>query len=268
MNTKNLTDFLAKNTHASAPNKIILWHTSRNSERLRSYLNEGALPTGKGLGGQKDGFYVWNNKESAISHFNEFLYKNEAGNWLLIGIEVDKDSITYPDWQFDMELSKELNPLLFKYHDKITAIKNLEYKNTKGEERKITSFSLSRYATKENCLLRCWDGDSSTCLAIGDNNGTMCVDMFQALIDKLCEDPDFKKEHDKLLQDSIISANRLALKYCGKKTLSIDRASFIQKGEKGTSYEETLYTSSLPKEKQICPFLKMGIAKKKGPMGM
>ncbi len=270
MNAKNITELLAKNVCQSAPNEIILWHTSRDSESLRSYLNEGALPTGRGLGGQKDGFYVWNNKESAISHFDEFLYKNETGNGLLIGVKVDKDNITYPDWQFDMELSKELNSLFFKYKDTISQIKDLEYKDQKGQNQIIKSFSLSRFATKENCLFKIsgYDGWSSSCLAIGDDNGIIGVDMWQSLADRMCKNPEFRKDYNKLLQESTTTSKRLALKYCGKDPLAVDEAIHIQKDEKGIVTETPLYTSSLDKEKQVCPFLKMGMDRKKGPMGI
>ena len=187
----------------------------------------------------------------------------EVTEGLLIGITTDRNKLKYPQWQFDLEGAKQLNPLLFKYKDQITAIKDLEYLEN-GEKETIKSIELSPYATEKECILTFF---SSTIkgMVIGDSG--IDVAGFQALIDKLCENQEFRKDYDELLQKSISASPKLALKYCGKKPLHIDEVSHIQQDEKGKVTETPLYTSSAPKEKQVCPFVKMGMARKKEVRG-
>ena len=254
-----LTKTLDTGTNEGAET-VTFYHISREVNAFKSLFREGAKAIGKGLGGQQDGFYVWNKKEPAISHFSDFLQKKPTGDGLLIGIEVNKDSLTYPNWQFDLEFSKELSPLLFKYKDKIAQIENLEYKTAKGEKEIIPSISISKRATEENCLLKFSYSTGSTCLAIGDDNGVQAVDIFQALIDKMCKNPEFKQDYDKLLQESISSSQRLALKYTGIEPLIISKADHLEVNADHSVKTTPIFDASKGK-KQICPFLKLELAR-------
>ena len=263
-----LSDLLndSKNPSPDVTDRVVLWHTTDDDTALKSFLNDGAKAIGKGYGGQQDGFYLWNNKGSAVCHFCDFLYRGEVGEGLLIGLEVDRKKMVYPDWQFDVELSAGLNPLLFKYKDEVTQIKDLKYKDEDGDERTIESISLGRLATEKRCPFCFKTSGCYCCYSIADG----ClggVDLFQAVIDKMCENPDFRREYDELLQKSVSGNKRLAVKYCGKKPLPIDRVSYIRKGKEGDPVEEKLYTSEASKERQVCPFLKLGIANKKKSLG-
>lgn len=263
-----LSDLLnaSENPSPDVSDRIILWHVSDDDTTLRSFMNDGAQAIGKGYGGQKKGFYAWNNKGSAVCHFCDFLYEHEAGEGLLIGVEVDKKKMTYPDWQFDVELASGLSPLLFKYKDEITKIKDLKYKNEDEEERTIESISLGKLATEKKCSF-CFKTNGCYCCYAIANGYLGGVDLFQAVIDKMCENPDFRKEYDELLQKSVSDRKRLAVKYCGDKPLPIDRVSYIRKQKEGDPVETELHTSAVSKEKQVCPFLKMGMAKKKKSLG-
>ena len=261
-----MIDLLAKNAHASDPNEITFWHISDNPEALKSFLNNGAQAIGKGYGGQTTGFYVWNRKENAVSHLTDFLGEGKAIEGLLIGVTLDKDKLTYPNWQFDVEQAKKLNSLFFKYKESISEIKNLDYIDDDGTKRIIDSIKISRFATEQKCNLIFKSSFSRTNMSIGDSG--IRVAEFQALIDTLCKNPKFREDYNKLLQESATTSKRLALKYCGKEHLPVNEAIHIQKDEKEKVRETILYTSSLPKEKQECPFLKMRMLRKKGPMGM
>ena len=159
-----------------------------------------------------------------------------------------------------MEFSKELSPLLFKYRDKITQIENLEYTSAKGEKETIPSISISKRATEENCLLKLSYNTGSTCLAIGDDNGVQAVDIFQALIDKMCKNPEFKQDYDKLLQESVSCSQRLALKYTGIEPLAISKADHIEVNTDHSVKKTPIFDVSKGKN-QVCPFLTLGTVK-------
>ena len=231
-----------RKSNGSKEDKITLWHTASDIVALESFIDEGAQAIGVGRGGQTDGFFVWNKKKYASSHFAYFLGKNIELESLLIGCDIAKKDLTYPEWQFDVEVTKELNPLLFKYKDEISAIKDLRYKDAKGKEQVVSSFIVSPFATENECYFVCERGQSSSCLNIGDN-GLKGVDMFQALIDKMCQNQDFRNDYNKLLRKCVTGEERIALKYCGKKPLTVNEVIFIQKKEHGKAVEHTIYKS-------------------------
>ena len=261
-----MQNMLAESAHPQSQPKLMLWHTANNSDSLKSFLDKGALPVGKGEGGQTDGFYAWNKKEAATSHFQNFLHKESAGEGLLVGVAVDPSEITYPRWQFDLELSRELNPLFFKYKDQIGQIQNLEYMED-GKKKTISSMRPTFRATEDNCVIQFKENHRLFSLAVGQDNGIRGVNVFQALVDTMCENPEFRQDYDKLLRDSLQKSERLAIKYCGKEALPVAEVSHIQKEAEKPASEEKLFTSSQKKERQVCPFLKMALNRLKNGMG-
>ena len=259
MNKHGLLSTLSENSSAD---QITLWHVSQDADALKSFLNNGAQAIGTGRGGQTNGFYVWSKKEGAVSHFSDFLSEGTTGDSLLISVSTHIKKMTYPDWQFDIEGAQLLNPLLFKYKEQIKNLKNLEYLDGDGKQCIIRSISTTNYTTQNNCSFsfRCYPSRFTT-QVIGDAG--LNVDLFQAVIDKMCEDPNFLKDYNELLQQSAASSEHLALKYCGRSPLPINEAIYIQKDEKGKVIETPLYASSADEKRQPCPFVKMGLVRKK-----
>ncbi|MGN0919656.1 MAG: hypothetical protein ACI4OR_02725 [Alphaproteobacteria bacterium] len=247
---------------AAVSDKITLWHFAKDSQALKSFLNDGAKAIGIGKGGQTNGFFVWNQKKGALSHFKNFLYKEEAAEGVLVGVNIHVKDIGYPTWQFDVEIAKALNPLLFKYKKEIAQIQDLAYTDCTGEHQTISKIRPTHLASAESCVFQFKINRSLTSLAIGNNNGIWGVDMFQAVIDHMCQNPEFKKEYDTLLQEKVKKAEKLAVKYCGQENLPVDEIVYVHKNEQEIDKEQQLYTSSAPKEKQVCPFFIMAKSKR------
>ncbi len=267
--TQNLISILMQHSESTKPDAVTLWHTTNDADTLKSFLDEGAKPIGTGQGGQTGGFFVWSKKKEAVSHFTDYLSEGTTGDGLIIGTEVSKKELVYPNWQFDLELAAALNPVLFKYKDQITDIKNLEYLED-GGKKIIPAFTTLGYTRKDNCALRRVERVVNG-ISLGKklegpgDSGIVNVNIWQAIIDKMCENPDFRKDYNKCLQAAASHPSKnFALKYCGEKPLQIDEVFHIQKDETGKVTETPLYTSSVPKEKQVCPFVKMGMVRKKG----
>ena len=78
------------------------FHASRDIKFLRSFLREGAKAIGKGVGGQKTGFYVYENKKNTLSHI-QFLDRQKkilsSKGGLIVGVKVEeKSEITVPKY--------------------------------------------------------------------------------------------------------------------------------------------------------------------------
>lgn len=171
--TGNLTSLLAEKSYSLDSDKVMLWHATNDANTLKSFLDNGAKAIGKGFGGQTDGFYVWSKKRGANSHFSHFLATDDYGNntvseGLLIGTQIKKNDVTYPNWQFDLELGKVLNPLLFKYKDQIKDIKNLEYVDEYGDKISVLSIEAGKMATTKACTLRFRENSVIHTMRIGE----------------------------------------------------------------------------------------------------
>ena len=247
--------------------KVVLWHLSSDRQALKSFLDNGAKPIGIGQGGQTGGFFVWNTKENALSHFKDFLFKDKAAEALLIGVCVDKKAVAYPVWQFDLEIAKALNSLFFKYKDQIQSIKNLSYRDAQGELKTIAAIKPTIHMTEKECAFQFKENHRVFSLAVGNDNGLRGVDIFQAIVDTMCRNPIFKKDYDALLLRSITTADRVAVKYCGQKALPVDEVFYIRKDENNIDMEQQVYTSSLEKEKQVCPFLTAALSRRRNARG-
>jgi len=234
--------------------EVCLWHTADSIFSFESFLNNGAQPTGNGYGGQSKGFYVWNQKKYAVSHFADFLAEGLNAETLLVGVKVDRKDIKYPDWQFDLEVSKEINPLLFKYQDRVAEIKGLKCTDAEGKEYVVDMIEKNPYTTKDHCLFTFKAGNLGCTFGFGDGAEKLYV--AQAIIDKMCEDKDFRDDYNRLLRASVNGPNRSALKYCGKDALFINEVSYIQKKEHTQPVEHVIYraekASDKPQAQKLC----------------
>jgi len=279
-------------------NKITLWHVAKSNlknnapkgffvkrdefdtnkvfDNLKSFLDNGIMPTGKGYGGQQDGFYVFNHKHIAYHYFYNRLtqYKdkehpecliNYAGEALLVSVTINKDELTYPNWQFDLEGCDVLSPLLYKHKDLICST-ILKHK----DKAEIISFKNADNSTPDNCLItkitKTPESESQEIIRIGNMNQKY-TRIFQELCDTMCANQEFQKDYNMLLRESANNYLTLAqMKYCGKQPLPVDEILYLKKDDKGTMIETPLYlstTCSMCKEKHICPFLKLKTAKEK-----
>ncbi len=285
MNDK-IKNFEHTNKPVSKPSDFVtFWHATTNSDVLKSFLDDGAKAIGKGVGGQSSGFYVWNNKEKAVSHLTKFLFKKRnSTKGLIIGTKIKKSEISFPIWQFDLENCYILNPLLIKYQDQIINIKNLQYipaRHFNKDEIKTVDFvKRGRFFEDDLCSFVIEEKPTSFKRTVFfTENETEDLDLYQALINKMCENNIFKQDFDKILFESALDTNAINLKnflihagytqfndigygfkYCGNKPLRINEIFYIKKDDKGQNITTQIYTSSVCKEKQICPFLNMYFA--------
>ena len=245
-------------------------------DNLKSFLDNGIMPTGKGYGGQQDGFYVFNHKHFAYHYFYNRLtqYKNKehpkeiknyAGEALFVGITINDNELSYPQWQFDLEGCDVLNSLLFKHKDLIYNI-TLNHKN--GAE--IIQFQENADATADNFLInkitKTQDSESTETIHIGNRNQRY-TNIFQELFDKLCKNETFKQDYNSLLRkcaDDYLNVTQI--KYCGAKHLPVDEILYIKKDANGNMIETPLYSSNICnvcKDKFVCPFITLKTAKEK-----
>lgn len=281
MTYKETTFVKATKKLTTKPEVATFWHATTDSRALKSFLNDGAKAIGKGLGGQSGGFFAWNSHDKAYSHLTKFLFnKKDSGEGLLVGTNVDIKQISYPIWQFDLENCYILNPLLIKYKDEIINVKNLTYTTKQGKSKTVDFLRTGRYFDTDFCSFRI--EEKNNCFertVFFTENDTEDLDLYQALIDKMCKHKDFRQDYNKILIESVLDTNGTKLlnflqeagythfndigygfKYCGKKPLNIDEVFYIKKNGQNIFKETQLYTSSECKEKQICPFLKMYIS--------
>lgn len=266
---QTLLSTLSKQESRPTPDTIMLWHATAKTEALKSFLDEGAKSTGRGMGGQSPGFYVWDDKTDAISHLTHHIGEDGAIEGLLVGVTAHKNDLHYPTWQFDIETAKVLNALLYRHQGLLSNIKNLEYQyeGKDGLEKDIIlSVKTTFNSTAEQFKLRFFRENSIGTYSLGCG-GIAAVGMQQALIDELCKYPEFKKDYDQLLQEVVSHPTKeLALKYCGKKPLPVDEISHVQADGQGKIVETPVYTSSMPQGKQANSSMQAAMAaKKKGP---
>ena len=83
------------------PEHTFLYHGFRNDADVQ--IVDGNIPTscrGTGAGGQKSGFYVWNNVAKTAEYLG---FCRLAQNGVICQIQTPLKQIKYPDWQFDYE---------------------------------------------------------------------------------------------------------------------------------------------------------------------
>ena len=236
------------------------YHASRDINFLRSFLREGAKAIGKGVGGQQNGFYVHNNKKSALEHI-KFLNERKKAlspeGGLIVGVKVDEKKMKYPDWQFDYEANTEVLPLLQNYAPVVVkTLMTIQLPHLKI----YSAHKTNRYgrflieAEKEGEIFQ-------KAISPVDPGTTDFTETWQKVFDTLCQTPSIKKEYDTLLKSSLFSCK----KYIGEKALPVSFLSYIQPTADGKYKETILYTDEKPKEQQVCPFFKVYSARVSSP---
>ena len=225
------------------------FHASRDISFLKSFFRDGVKAIGKGVGGQKTGFYVYNNKENALEHIKFLNQKKMLGSdgGLIVGIKIEEKDLKYPEWQFDYERNPDILSLLEDYSPLV--IENIKKIRGINGVRKT-----NRYGRFEIAMER--DHQIIKRLASPIDPRTDFTAIWQKTFDQLCKNPLFKKEYDILLSRSQFSCK----KYTGKKNLPISFLSYIHPTKDGQYKETILYTDEKPPEKQVCPFLKVYLA--------
>ena len=276
MNLKNTLDTANKEGNET----VTFYHVSTDIEAFKSFFREGAKSTGKGLGGQTDGFYVWSNEEAAERHVsflqdgawaNKHLNDKEA---MIIGITVPKASVSYPLWQQDAEQPVGLFKLCASYGEFLNQkAQNLDIELPPENVpfgwpfSKITAISFEKKSDDWNCIF--FEGFNDK----GRKCRKMCPDRppfeaddsikFQILTDWLCQsNPDFKKDYDLLMQKTIMQKEGSGLKYTGSAPLPITFVQHIKINEDGSLEKTTIFDTKKGKN-QVCPFLKMGLVHRK-----
>ena len=266
------------NNNPTNSGQITFWHVTTDLNASQSFLESGALAIGNGVGGQSDGFFVWNNKERAVEHLTNFLLKGKTGNGLLVGTNVYKSAISYPNWQFDLEQCIPLNTVLVKYKDQIVKIKNLQCNIVNDFGRIGTDFVDFVKPSKFLCDTYgafSFKVNSSIFTEDFGHIGVRFVALYQAVIDKMCKNVAFKRDYNKILLETAqdINASKLTnlleplnidcsighigqgFKYCGKKPLRINEIIHVNKDENNLITQTCLHTSSVDTTHQICSFL-------------
>lgn len=272
------------------------YHVSRHSdpELLKSFYNKGALPIGKGVGGQKDGFFVHMDEESALAHIL-FLDNQltDAGKTIVIGVDVNESDLKYPKWQFDFEYQAESSLFLIYFLSKHASVFDSKAKDL--------NIPVGTYFSDKFC-------EKITCIKSNKNNPTEFPsskpvfelelendkfkvrrywthtygpsDSFQAQLvtDWLCANSDaFIQNYNDVLKKiafnevlewgeglchSKVDGRSFHLKYVGNKSLPISSAVLYQKAEGDAPWNKTvLYDSNLSKKEQVCPFVMLGMSK-------
>lgn len=229
-----------------------LFHTSSDTDFLKSFMNDGIKTIGKGEGGQADGFYVFENKDWALSHAvfkshqkgDERELKNNQG--LIIGVKAPTKEFRYPLWQFDYERAPDLATLMDKYWKEACMVMASDFKTG--------PLLLTGGVPKESGVFHVIYNDGfNRDISIKQNNGGDDTYIFQHIFDKLCTtNEEFLKEYNHLL----LNSPNTAKKYTGKEKLPISYISAVSV-DGDTVKEETLYTDKKEKEQQICPFFKL-----------
>ncbi len=262
---------------------ITFYHVSTEVEAFKSFFREGAKSIGKGLGGQKDGFYVWTNKKASIRHcrfLNDF-----TKEFLVIGVTIPKKNIIYPLWQQDMELSQGIFRLWVKYSDfinkngqnlnipfdtpnkpfgwKFSSFSGFSCKKNYSTSLKTDFYNITFSGIDENGKGKQKTISRSEKMLHEDANGAEDSIKFQILTDWLCQNnPDLKKDYDTLMQKIMLDEKGTGLKYTGSEPLPITSAEYVKINEDRSFHKEVIFDAKKGKN-QVCPFLKMSLVREK-----
>ena len=266
---------LLKESQIDPSDTVEFYHVSNDVHFMKDFLDNGAKAIGKGVGGQKTGFYVFPTRKQAEKHvvFKDKIRMSNGntmgGNFskdggLLVGVRIPKQLLRCPDWQIDYENAKCLAPLFEKYRDKIEELKNIPVQTKLGIQnysmRKRLPDPLDPSRFYKPSRFRYIYGKTEIRESFGlDDEGAEKSGLIQAICDNLCRDhADFRNEYNQLLKE-VAQSGKGTLKYTGEKTLPISHLSLIQGDQKGNFEETVLYTDQKPKEKQVCPFVTAGL---------
>ena len=250
---------------------VTFYHVSTAVEAFKSFFREGAKPVGKGFGGQSDGFYVWTSEAAAEDHIRflkdgAWAYKElEGDEALIIGVTIPKSTISYPDWQQDMEHNRGLIQLAFNYSDVLN--EKAHHLNIPLPKEKrpfgwffktITGISVRNCFRQDALLFEGVDDTGKVSHKIFMNTPPWDSDdsvKFQILTDWLCQNsPRFKEDYNRLMHHLISQTKEFtALKYTGLKPLTITSAKYVKVNEDGSFIKSDFFNA--PRKEQVCPFL-------------
>lgn len=207
---------------------IFLYHGFRNAADAQ--IVDGYIPEtcrGTGAGGQKSGFYVWNNAAKTAEYLG---FCRSAQDGVICQIQTPLKQIKYPDWQFDYEslgtlddtgyvkhnaLRQKMADLLEKYLEKCP---NLTTDMQKAPE----GFILLGIAHNKNGARVQISPNATpnlrTALYEGNVQLSGCE---QALSDYMCaHSSGYRLEYDRLLLEAL-DCHGVALKYVGAEKLKV-----------------------------------------------
>ena len=267
MALKNILHFFSKPPKTHQPvqkttdDMLTFYHLSGQLNNTDSFIKEGAKPTGKGVGGQTDGFYCWTTKGGLFSRL--FALKKDKG--LLVCVQANKKNFTYPLWQLDTEdhmggLFKNIHKYTSFLEKKATHLNIETPDNILVNMKTITDFQYSResypHYYQDNVIVhgRSQTGEPSqyTVPLYNSNpdktrwtNGIYAAGLRQLFVDYLCQNcPEFKEEYNNHMHECLQKQSAYAIKYTGTQPLPIH--TIHQVGiDKNLSYSETpIYTAS------------------------
>ncbi|MBO7332441.1 MAG: hypothetical protein J6U64_02105 [Alphaproteobacteria bacterium] len=260
----------------------VLWHISSDTSSLASFLRKGAKAIGIGEGGQKDGFYVWSDREAAIKHADammngSFSNKNGGNSVLLVAVSENKKSFHYPTWQLDLEATKGLFSLWCQHGDflnrnatnlnipvhpsnrqwrDIETITGLSYEKIIGKTPELSNEFIHFH-------LRRKDGREAHKIIWEDIDNGAETFKAEAITTYLCEnDPSFLSRYDALLEHVAYTGEKASLKYTGEQPLRVDHIILLKKEKDDTLKEYPLYRQNEKPETMLCPFIKKKMADK------
>ncbi|NCB49216.1 MAG: hypothetical protein EOM53_00845 [Alphaproteobacteria bacterium] len=239
------------------------FHATLDTNALKSFYREGAKAIGKGWFGQKDGFYTWPSLKRAKEHaiFLDDKYEVSFSRALIIGVKVKAFDLHYPLWQIDLETTNPLD--LFDLHKEKLEKLNLPYKSKRYGECFITIESETTNPYRKIKLLK-KDGSLKSIFTSDIQSYPEALEAVQAINEALCKYPDYRKDYDKKLYNSIVHKEE-AVKYTGKTPLLVSRILFTRIKEDNTGLSTLLYPlyeREISPQKQTCPFVNLKLFEK------
>ncbi len=223
------------------------YHVGNDVKSAVSFLRDGILPAGKGVGGQSSGFYAFASLEQAQKHIK--FKKNDdyaPRGGLLVTARVPLKDIQYPNWQFDLEASPCLMELAYKWRDEIVGLGEFSCADENGKMgrflvRKVTdydSFSVKVFPEKP--------GEWTTFVGLsteGDDVSYRYV--LQHIFDTMCERyPACVQEYNEMLKAVALNPGYSgAFKYTGKEPLRPSRLHWLNVGNGGAFIQRQIYPS-------------------------
>ena len=250
---------------------IRFYHVSTNPDDFKSFFQKGAKPIGQGVGGQGNGFYVWTNETLAENHICFLNFQQLTNEAVIVGVDVEKESIAYPRWKTDMEYAPGFCSLLAKHHEFInknmqnlnidlppneTFLKSIQSVKCKKENGEInfTFTGKSPFSPTMQQYLKRKETDNP-CYGSADSV------FFQTLTDYLCQNnPEFLIDYNHFMQQKI-QQEGIALKYTGQQNIPISILKYATIDESGKISKTTIYDKE-KQSQQICPFVKMAMSRK------
>ncbi|MBR4926716.1 MAG: hypothetical protein IKY98_00135, partial [Alphaproteobacteria bacterium] len=239
---KNVLQFFSKPSKDPQPvqketdDVLTFYHFSEQLNSADSFIKEGAKPTGKGVGGQTDGFYCWTKKGGL--YLRLLALKKDKG--LLVCVQANKKNFTYPLWQLDTEdhmggLFKNIQKYASFLEKKATHLNIETPDNILVNMKTITDFQYSRqnYLSyyQDNIIVhgRSQTGEPSQYALplynsnpdkTGWTNGTLDAGLRQLFVDYLCQNcPEFKEEYNNHMHECLQKRTAYAIKYTGTQPL-------------------------------------------------